>query len=73
MSEQNAAMDAFKASLFEGANAFKNAYEQEIRASADDERDELIAELKKNISEIDKEASRIIKKIENTSLIDENR
>ena len=73
MSEQNAAMDAFKASLFEGANAFKNAYEQEVRASADDERDELIAELKKNISEIDKEASQIIKKIENTSLIDEDR
>jgi hypothetical protein len=50
----------------ESATIFKAAYEQEGRSlEREKERESLIAELKKNIDEIDKEANSVIEKIEN--------
>ena len=66
MKEQNEALKAFRASLVESATIFKAAYEQEGRSlEREKERESLIAELKKNIDEIDKEANSVIEKIEN--------
>ncbi|MFC2492290.1 MAG: hypothetical protein ACFNUJ_06435, partial [Campylobacter curvus] len=74
INEQENAMRAFKESMLQGVGAFKNAYEQEIKnGERDKEREALILELKKSIDEIDKEASLVIKKIENANLIDEDR
>ena len=61
MKEQNDALKAFRASLVESATIFKAAYEQEGRSlEREKERESLIAELKKNIDEIDKEANSVI-------------
>jgi len=66
MKEQNDALKEFRASLVESATIFKAAYEQEGRSlEREKERESLIAELKKNIDEIDKEANSVIEKIEN--------
>ena len=66
MKEQNDALKAFRTSLVESATIFKAAYEQEGRSlEREKERESLIAELKKNIDEIDKEANSVIEKIEN--------
>jgi len=66
MKEQNEVLKAFRASLVESATIFKAAYEQEGRSlEREKERESLIAELKKNIDEIDKEANSVIEKIEN--------
>ena len=74
INEQESAMRAFKESMLQGVGAFKNAYEQEIKnGERDKEREALIAELKKSIDEIDKEASLVSKKRENANLIEEDR
>ncbi len=66
MKEQNDTLKEFRASLVESATIFKAAYEQEGRSlEREKERESLIAELKKNIDEIDKEANSVIEKIEN--------
>ncbi len=66
MKEQNEALKAFRTSLVESATIFKAAYEQEGRSlEREKERESLIAERKKNIDEIDKEANSVIEKIEN--------
>ena len=63
MKEQNEALKAFRTSLVESATIFKAAYEQEGRSlEREKERESLIAELKKNIDEIDKEANSVIEK-----------
>ncbi|MCD8213147.1 MAG: MotA/TolQ/ExbB proton channel family protein, partial [Campylobacter sp.] len=63
ITEQENAMQAFKESMLQGVSVFKSAYEQEIKSGEHEkEREVLIAELKKSIDEIDKEASLIIQK-----------
>ena len=50
----------------ESATIFKAAYDHLVRSlEREKERESLIAELKKNIDEIDKEANSVIEKIEN--------
>ncbi|MBR8464865.1 MotA/TolQ/ExbB proton channel family protein [Campylobacter sp. faydin G-140] len=66
LDEQDMAMKSFRDSIFQGAQAFNAIYQQEIRSNGrEKEREVLIAELKKSISEIDEEANRIIKNLEN--------
>lgn len=70
--EQNQAMSAFKSSVIEGVGAFKAVYEQEKAPSkADIERDLLLESLKKSTTELNSEVERVMKNIENSSLIDE--
>lgn len=63
--EQSQAMNAFRDSLIEGINAFKKAYDEELLLDIDNSSFERLETIKKDVIELEAEASKAIKNLEN--------